>query len=423
MKSELYPSIIKNKGQVTLSIIGVIFVVYLNLQISPYLDQRALEKSLTDSCLGVPEIPSYISMREDYKVNSIEKIYGTIVEQKCAEMISNSSVKSELYLYYFQRGNARYISGDLEGAIEDYSQTIKIKPDFFEAYNSRGIVRLIGDDVKGAIEDYSQANSIANSITFGQNPDVKYSFGKIHSKLGDFKTATKIYTAVIESLPEDSYFRQMVFNDRGDALYELGQYKLAIEDFHKSIGLDVDYLDYNYFLDYNDFNNRDYSIILKIIESYLRMGEYEEAFKGYSLVIGHFGCRNVEQEVEKMRNTIKAFDTSSDLVSNNEMKFTYYLNNNPERTQYLCSESHYGRGEIRKEEWDHYGGIGDYTRAIQLRPDFAEAYHQRGNIYLRIDQKGAAIHDYQKASDLFIEQGDKSSHKITIDLIRGLNSY
>ena len=41
---------------------------------------------------------------------------------------------------YYQRGNARDDTGDVEGALEDYATAVRLDPEFLQAYYNRGIV-------------------------------------------------------------------------------------------------------------------------------------------------------------------------------------------------------------------------------------------------------------------------------------------
>ncbi|MEG5164196.1 tetratricopeptide repeat protein [Microcoleus sp. AT3-A2] len=50
--------------------------------------------------------------------------------------------------------------------------------------------------------------------------------------------------------------------------------------------------------------------------------------------------------------------------------------------------------------------MADYDRAIQLEPNNAMAYHNRGTFKSALDDKQSAIQDYQKAADLYKQQGD-----------------
>lgn len=61
---------------------------------------------------------------------------------------------------YINCGVARQNSGDLAGAIEDYTRALEIGPKLAEAYTNRGAARHFSGDLKGAIEDHTQAIKI-----------------------------------------------------------------------------------------------------------------------------------------------------------------------------------------------------------------------------------------------------------------------
>ena len=48
----------------------------------------------------------------------------------------------------------------------------------------------------------------------------------------------------------------------------------------------------------------------------------------------------------------------------------------------------------------HEIAIEDYNKAIELNPDYAEAYNNRGNAYAKLNQSEGAIEDYNKAIKL-----------------------
>ena len=44
--------------------------------------------------------------------------------------------------------------------------------------------------------------------------------------------------------------------------------------------------------------------------------------------------------------------------------------------------------------------LEDYTKAIQLKPDYVDAYNNRGNLYKAMGQQDKALADYDKAIQL-----------------------
>jgi tetratricopeptide (TPR) repeat protein len=65
---------------------------------------------------------------------------------------------------FYNRGNARRREGDVEGALQDYSEALRLKPDFAKAFNNRALVRRDKGDVDGALQDYTEA------LRFGYKP-------------------------------------------------------------------------------------------------------------------------------------------------------------------------------------------------------------------------------------------------------------
>ena len=55
---------------------------------------------------------------------------------------------------------------------------------------------------------------------------------------------------------------------------------------------------------------------------------------------------------------------------------------------------------------DYQGAIADYNQAIRLKPDLAEAYHNRGLIRQARGEKQEALADFHKAAELFQKQVD-----------------
>ncbi len=62
--------------------------------------------------------------------------------------------------------------------------------------------------------------------------------------------------------------------------------------------------------------------------------------------------------------------------------------------------------------------ITDYTEAIGLKPDFADAYNARGLAKAEIGDKQGAIEDLQKAAQLFREQGNDDAYQVAQTKIR-----
>jgi tetratricopeptide (TPR) repeat protein len=62
----------------------------------------------------------------------------------------------------------------------------------------------------------------------------------------------------------------------------------------------------------------------------------------------------------------------------------------------------------------------DFTEAIRLNPDNAYAYFNRGKSRSELRDKQGAIADFQKAANIFQQQGKMRDYKNAVDTIQKL---
>ena len=87
------------------------------------------------------------------------------------------------------------------------------------------------------------------------------------------------------------------------------------------------------------------------------------------------------------------------------------------------------RGCDKDDKRDSTGAIEDYTKAIELDPNYAEAYANRGCAKEELGDKEGAIADWQKAADLGDEEASKwikevestASKKVSKDFYESAN--
>jgi Flp pilus assembly protein TadD len=54
--------------------------------------------------------------------------------------------------------------------------------------------------------------------------------------------------------------------------------------------------------------------------------------------------------------------------------------------------------------------IADYTKALQINPRNAQAYHARGGVYLSLNNRVMARSDFQTAVALYRQQGYQAEY-------------
>ena len=68
------------------------------------------------------------------------------------------------------------------------------------------------------------------------------------------------------------------------------------------------------------------------------------------------------------------------------------------------ADAYYSRGNSKLQLKDYIGAIADYSKAIELKPDNADAYYNRGNSKILPKDYNGAIIDYSKAIELNIPE-------------------
>ena len=135
-------------------------------------------------------------------------------------------------LAYYGRGHARYHLGDLQEAMADYNQAIRLDPDDAGVYNNRGLARYHLGDFQEAIADYNQAIRLDPNYAAAYN-----NRGIARRNLGNLQEAIADYNQAIRLDPNYA----TAYNNRGIARKDLGNLQEAMADFNQAIRLDPNY--------------------------------------------------------------------------------------------------------------------------------------------------------------------------------------
>ncbi len=140
---------------------------------------------------------------------------------------------------YYESGMEKANLGDYKGALDDYTEVIKINPSNARAYYNRSLAKNNQKNHTGAIDDLSHA--IILDLKFVEAWIMR---GIILSEyMKDYSGAIRDFTTAIELNPNDAD----VFLERGNAKSYLKEYKSAIEDFNKAIEINISYANAYYY--------------------------------------------------------------------------------------------------------------------------------------------------------------------------------
>jgi hypothetical protein len=106
-------------------------------------------------------------------------------------VLKNASTNHRYSVAFLNRGNARSDTGDMDGAIDDYSKAIGLDSRKAEAYNNRGMILAMRSNFEEAEMDFSKALSIFPdyATAFNNRGNVRRSLGNLSGALDDYSKA------------------------------------------------------------------------------------------------------------------------------------------------------------------------------------------------------------------------------------------
>ena len=103
-----------------------------------------------------------------------------------------------------------------------------------------------------------------------------------------------------------------------------------------------------------------------------------------------------EGVIEGLKETADKMDRNTEQIKQNYSQ----KNNNSSNSSAESASSFYSKGKSKLLSNDIYGAIFDFTKAIELKPDYASAYGNRGNAKKLLEDYYGAIQDYTTAIKL-----------------------
>jgi tetratricopeptide (TPR) repeat protein len=180
-------------------------------------------------------VQSPILTADDYFVSAYQKNEKKDYQGALDDYNQSITLKPDDADAYYNRGNLKYQKlNDVKGALADYNQSIALKSDYALAYNNRGFLKYEKlNDVEGALADFNQLIALKPDLAeaYVNRGNLKY------QKLNDVKGALADFNQSITLKPDYA----LAYNNRGFLKYQkLNDVKGALADFNQSIILKPD---------------------------------------------------------------------------------------------------------------------------------------------------------------------------------------
>lgn len=348
---------------------------------------------------------------------------------------------------YSHRGFSKHRLGhSIEGLI-DLDIAIQLKSNYAAGYNRRGKVKFDLEQYVEAIADYDEAVKIAG---YFHNPIWKYREAATKKLLSQGITPPAVvpptandwyekaneeenkekkieyYTEAIQLNPTAGYY----YRQRGDAKQELGRYAEAIADYDKVIELNPNdmyihdprgeaNLKLGYYIEaMADYDNLVKKIALSSAIVYStrgklkkKLGRYTEAIDEYSHY--YFSVEGRDTAIRSAREVLKRYDYDKAIQLNPDAENRSDSKNDLEGCVEAIAHinrliqlnpnnayAYFERGYIKHKLRRYAEAIKDYDKTIELNPNDVYAYHNRGSAKCNLEHYDQAFTDFAKAIQL-----------------------
>ncbi|MDD1415652.1 tetratricopeptide repeat protein, partial [Dolichospermum sp. ST_con] len=83
--------------------------------------------------------------------------------------------------------------------------------------------------------------------------------------------------------------------------------------------------------------------------------------------------------------------------------------------------AYYHRGIFSSKLVDKQGAIDDYTQAIRINPNCANAYFNRGLVRSKLGDKQGEIKDIQIAANIYKKEGKETDYQKAMEKIKNMS--
>jgi len=290
---------------------------------------------------------------------------------------------------HYEAGYRYYLAGDYEAALSEFQEAIRLNPGYPIAIAKRGLVYCALGEYEKAVEDY--LNNPNPNWTEAYDADAKSTYAHAFLSVGkerledslDFDVFEYFDTAVeLDSANADAYYYRGIARNR-DSNY--GGIAEIIADFNKAVELnpELEKLESEvyaraFFDNRLTFEMKDYTA-----EEQEAQYRFELAHCTKAIALNPAFAYAYEERAYIYRYNLRDIEKAI-------QDYTKFLELEPETAHRYCD-----RGELYEEQGKYDLAIKDYTNAIKYNPDNCVYYNRRADVYRwKLNQYDMAIKDY-----------------------------
>ena len=306
---------------------------------------------------------------------------------------------------YVERGHLyRDYLDDLDSALSDLSQAIELEPDLAWAYDERARVYQIKGNNEAALADWADCMALDPEY-----PSCYANRANLHRDMGDSTAAYEDINRAIALDPKGYWYYDL----RGDLHWDFWQIHEAVADYSKSIELDPENAyayarraeAFSHHLNEFDKAMADFNRAIELDPTpwmysfranlHAKLGRVEEARSDFESA---FALATEDWDLSDLHRY--AGDVYLDALDNPETALIEYseaIKLNPNN-----ADAYEARGDRYYFSYakDYDAALADIDRGLELDPNTGRRYNARGAIHRVLGDNDTAIADWQRCLEL-----------------------
>ena len=343
-------------------------------------------------------------------------ILATSDDQEAAEAAPQVTEAELTAQEWFERGCA--LSNPKE-EMRCWNETIRLDPNFGLAFHNRAGLFGDRDDLEAALSDYNEAVRL-----MPDDPSSWVFRGVTRRKLGDEQGARDDFAQAYGLAPEATH--QFLIENGHVPIPVPAELKAALSDPDKAVrdnaekALELWEVSYRFSVDDDMDLGRKYNVMLRILgEAIDHFPKFATAYRKrgelYVALLDH------KSAVPQFTKAIRLNPRDAHAYSERGWARWRYGNGNTvaalrdldaavrlEPENWLFLEN---RGRIRRDYGDFKGARADFDEAIRIKPDHASCYYERALVLKHLGRRADAINDFEMYLDRERTTGYRDYHE------------